>query len=73
MDPSRSRKALDQAQIVVDALIGYSLRGAPRGRTAELIDLCNEHAGHVLCCGMCPERCTWPTSASRRRCTSGSG
>ena len=33
---------------MVDALIGYSLRGAPRGRAAELIDLCNVHAGRVL-------------------------
>jgi NAD(P)H-hydrate epimerase len=48
VDPSQPRKALDRAQIVVDALIGYSLRGAPRGRAAELIDLCNEHAAHVI-------------------------
>jgi NAD(P)H-hydrate epimerase len=32
----------------VDALIGYSLRGAPRGRAAALIDLCNQHAARVL-------------------------
>jgi NAD(P)H-hydrate epimerase len=32
----------------VDALIGYSLRGSPRGRAAELIDLCNRHAARVL-------------------------
>jgi NAD(P)H-hydrate epimerase len=32
----------------VDALIGYSLRGAPRGRAAELIALCNRCAGRVL-------------------------
>jgi NAD(P)H-hydrate epimerase len=48
VDPSQAREALDRAQIVVDALIGYSLRGAPRGRAAELIDLCNEHAAHVI-------------------------
>jgi NAD(P)H-hydrate epimerase len=47
-DPSQARNALDRAQIVVDALIGYSLRGAPLGRAAELIDLCNEHAAHVI-------------------------
>ena len=103
VDPSQSRKALDRAQIAVDALIGYSLRGAPRGRAAELTDLCNEHAARVISldvpsgldatsgrapgqvvrpdrtltrpcprpgCGACPESCTWPTSASRRRCTS---
>jgi len=47
-DPSQARNALDRAQIVVDALIGYSLRGTPRGRAAELIYLCNEHAAHVI-------------------------
>jgi len=47
-DPSQARNALDRAQIVVDALIGYSLRGAPRGRAAELIDLCNERAARVI-------------------------
>ena len=37
-----------RSQIVVDALIGYSLRGAPQGKAAELIDLCNQHAARVL-------------------------
>jgi len=46
--PSEVEAALRQADVVVDALIGYSLRGAPRGRAAELIDLCNVHAGRVL-------------------------
>jgi NAD(P)H-hydrate epimerase len=32
----------------VDALVGYSLRGAPRGKGAELIALCNQHAARVL-------------------------
>jgi NAD(P)H-hydrate epimerase len=36
-----------RALVVVDALIGYSLRGAPRGRAAELILACNRH-GRVL-------------------------
>ena len=36
------------ADIVVDALIGYSLRGAPRDRVAELIGLCNREAALVL-------------------------
>ncbi len=40
--------ALQRADLVVDALIGYSLRGAPRGRAAELIALCNKHAAKVL-------------------------
>ena len=46
--PSQAREALHRSQVVVDTLIGYSLRGAPRGRVAELIDLCNEHAARVL-------------------------
>ncbi len=40
--------ALRQSALVVDALIGYGLRGHPRGRTAELISLCNQHAKQVL-------------------------
>lgn len=39
---------LRRSAIVVDALIGYGLRGAPQGRAAELIDRCNEHAARVL-------------------------
>ena len=46
--PDQVAPALRQADLVVDALIGYSLRGAPRGRTAELIALCNAHAARVL-------------------------
>jgi NAD(P)H-hydrate epimerase len=48
VDPSRAGDALRRAQVVVDALIGYSLRGAPKGRVAELIDLCNRYAAGVL-------------------------
>ena len=40
--------ALWEASIVIDALIGYSLKGAPRGRTAELIQLCNQYAQQVV-------------------------
>jgi len=40
--------AICRAELVVDALIGYGLRGGPRGRVAELIDLCNENAARVL-------------------------
>lgn len=40
--------AVQDAQLVVDALIGYSLRGAPRGRAAALIRLCNRYAARVL-------------------------
>jgi NAD(P)H-hydrate epimerase len=48
VDPSQAREVVRRSQVVVDALIGYSLRGAPRGRAAELIHVCNEHAAQVL-------------------------
>ncbi len=44
----RAAEVLRRASIVVDALIGYGLRGAPTGRTAELIELCNTSATRVL-------------------------
>ena len=40
--------AIQNANLVIDALIGYSLQGAPRGRTAELIELTNLHAASIL-------------------------
>jgi NAD(P)H-hydrate epimerase len=46
--PARAVEMIRRSQLVVDALIGYSLRGAPRGRVAELIELCNQHARRVL-------------------------
>jgi NAD(P)H-hydrate epimerase len=48
MELSQVEEAIRRADIVVDALIGYSLRGAPRGRAAELIELCNRYAAQVL-------------------------
>ena len=48
LDPSQAEEALRRAELVVDALIGYSLRGAPRGKVAGLIELCNQHAARVL-------------------------
>ncbi len=36
------------ADVVIDALIGYSLRGAPSGRSAELIEAVNTHAATVV-------------------------
>jgi len=47
-DPSQAKEAIRRSQIVVDALIGYSLRDTPRGRAAELIELCNKHAVRAL-------------------------
>lgn len=48
VEPDEAVVAIRDAQLVVDALIGYSLRGAPRGRAADLIELCNQHAARVL-------------------------
>jgi NAD(P)H-hydrate epimerase len=48
VNPARASEVIRRSQLVVDALIGYSLRGAPRGRTAELIELCNQYAARVL-------------------------
>ena len=45
---SKVEEVTRQADVVVDALIGYSLRGAPRGRPADLIELCNQSAAQVL-------------------------
>lgn len=44
-DPSG---ALEDADVVIDALVGYSLRGAPRGRLAELVELVGARATHVI-------------------------
>jgi NAD(P)H-hydrate epimerase len=46
--PTEASELMRRSQIVVDALIGYSLRGAPQGKAAELIDLCNRYAARVL-------------------------
>ncbi len=48
LDAALAETAIQDSHLVVDALIGYSLRGAPRGRVADLIDLCNKHAARVL-------------------------
>jgi NAD(P)H-hydrate epimerase len=47
-DPTQASELMRRSQIVVDALIGYSLRGAPQGKAAELINLCNQDAAPVL-------------------------
>lgn len=39
---------LPDADVVIDALIGYSLSGAPRGAAADLIRAANDHAAPVL-------------------------
>jgi NAD(P)H-hydrate epimerase len=40
--------AIERSALVIDALIGYSLRGAPSGLVADLIRLCGQHAGRTL-------------------------
>ncbi len=42
------RRVVRESRLVVDALIGYGLRDAPRGRTAELIEISNWQAARVL-------------------------
>jgi NAD(P)H-hydrate epimerase len=39
---------LEPADLVIDALIGYSLRGDPTGRAAELMDWANDQPSPVL-------------------------
>ena len=46
--PAEARQAVIGADVTVDALIGYSLRGSPRGRVADLIELCNQESGLTL-------------------------
>jgi NAD(P)H-hydrate epimerase len=41
-------QVIQDATLVIDALIGYSLRSAPTGETATLIQLCNRHASRLL-------------------------
>lgn len=48
LPPSQANDAIRCASVVVDGLIGYGLRGAARGRTAELITSCNQDAARVI-------------------------
>jgi NAD(P)H-hydrate epimerase len=41
VDSAADHDALPSAELLLDALVGYSLRGAPRGRVAELIRAAN--------------------------------
>lgn len=45
---SEAESLIGGAGLTIDSLIGYSLKGAPRGRTAELIAQCNELAHRVI-------------------------
>ncbi len=44
----QAAEAIRRADLVIDALIGYSLRGAVRGWAADLVELANEHATRIL-------------------------
>lgn len=48
IEPARTQAVIEEASIVVDALVGYSLQGAPVGRTLELIELSNQFAKRTL-------------------------
>jgi NAD(P)H-hydrate epimerase len=45
---AQGAEAIRRSSVVVDALLGYSLHGAPRGPVAELIALCNQNASQVI-------------------------
>lgn len=48
LSKEQAHQAVASAHLVIDALIGYSLQGPPRGSTKTLIDLINQHGGKVL-------------------------
>jgi NAD(P)H-hydrate epimerase len=48
VEPGKAAQAISEADLVVDALIGYSLKDAPRGFTKEIIDLINQADNPVL-------------------------
>ena len=48
VNPAGDDVELPPADLIVDALIGYSLRGAPRGASAALIRAANGHGAPVL-------------------------
>lgn len=48
LDEDEFEGAISQAALVIDAIIGYSLLGAPHGKAAELINICNTLAPRVI-------------------------
>jgi len=44
----QTAEVIAEADLAVDALVGYSLRGAPRGRVAALIGACNQQSRRTL-------------------------
>lgn len=47
-DGNDLKSMISSASVVIDALIGYNLKGAPTGRTADLIHLCNNYSQQVI-------------------------
>ena len=45
---SEAEEHIEQAALVIDALIGYSLKGAPRGITKDFIETANKFSGRTL-------------------------
>lgn len=48
MPTEKAEEHIRQAALVIDALIGYSLKGAPRGITKDLIKIANEFSARTL-------------------------
>ncbi|MFO8036441.1 MAG: NAD(P)H-hydrate epimerase [Anaerolineales bacterium] len=46
--PPGGDQSFPQADLILDALIGYSLKGAPRGATARLIERATDHKASIL-------------------------
>ncbi len=47
-ESENAKKIISEATVVIDALVGYSLQGAPRGNTEALIEASNEWARNVI-------------------------
>ncbi len=45
---AEAEKEIKNGALIIDALIGYSLKGAPKGRIQELIKFANLHADKVI-------------------------
>lgn len=48
LDESAAREAIEQAEVIVDALLGTGFQGEPRGDVAEAIDVVNAAPGRVV-------------------------
>lgn len=48
LDKAQFKDAINRADLIIDALIGYSLRGAPHGTVRDMIELCNKSKKVVI-------------------------